>query len=89
MTLHARDARQRYLIAKKGMANREMRNKKLARDRAVAELVYGRIFMRTGGVVRAWTVIIANVNRLRFLVSLLYLCRARLVSLKQLCPWHI
>lgn len=51
------------------MANHEMRKKKLARDRAFAELVYGRIFLRTGGVVRAWTAMIANVNRLRFLVS--------------------
>lgn len=69
MTLRARDARQRALIATRAMANREMRKRKLARDKAFAELVYRRIFMRTGGVVRAWTVIIAHVKRLRFLVS--------------------
>ena len=68
-TLRTRDARQRALIATRAMANREMRERKLARDTAVAQLVYGRIFKRTGGVVRAWAVIIANVNRLLFLVS--------------------
>lgn len=72
MTLRARDARQCALIATRAMANREMRTRKLARDRAFAELVYGRIFMRTGGVVRAWAVIIANVKRLRFLVSAVF-----------------
>lgn len=69
MTLCARDARQRFLIAKRAMANNEIRKRKSARDRLFAELVYRRIFMRTGGVVRTWTTIIAHVKRLRFLVS--------------------
>lgn len=68
MTLRSRDARQRSLIAKRAMANHEMRKRKSARDRLFAELVYSRIFMRTGGVVRAWTTVIAHVKRLRFLV---------------------
>ena len=72
MTLRTRDARQRALIATRAMANREMRQRKLKRDRAFAELVYGRIFMRTGGLVRAWAAIIANVKRLTFLVSAMY-----------------
>ncbi|CAN0246598.1 unnamed protein product, partial [Pylaiella littoralis] len=67
MTLCARDARQRFLIAKRAMANNEIRKRKSARDRLFAELVYKRIFMRTGGVVRTWTTIIAHVKRLRFL----------------------
>ena len=52
------------------MDNREMRKRKLARDRAFADLVYSRIYMRTGGVVREWSSIIANINRIRFMVSL-------------------
>lgn len=78
MTLRARDYRQRALIATRAMANREMRTRKLARDKAFAELLYGRIFMRTGGVVRAWAAIIANVTRLLFLVSAVYSTYLRL-----------
>ncbi|CAN0280159.1 unnamed protein product, partial [Ectocarpus sp. 12 AP-2014] len=30
-------------------------------------LVYGRLFSRTGGIVRTWTAIIANIKRLLFM----------------------
>lgn len=63
------------------MANREMHKHKLARDRAFAELVYGRMYMRTGGVVRAWSSIIANINRIRFMVS------SGLCSSRSFSPW--
>lgn len=72
MAVRSRDARQRSIIATRAMANREMRKCKSERDRAFAELVYRNIFMRTGGLVRSWTVIIANVNRLKFLVSSIF-----------------
>lgn len=72
MAVRSRDTRQRSIIATRAMANREMRKCKADRDRAFAELVYRKIFMRTGGVVRSWTTIIANVNRLRFLVSAVF-----------------
>lgn len=96
ITLRSRDARQRSLIAKRAMANHGMRKRKSARDRLFAELVYGRIFMRTGGIVRAWTVIIANVNRLRFLVSSVLLSSvdfattlSTLLSGRFICTWSL
>lgn len=51
------------------MANREMRKCKADRDRAFAELVCKRIFKRTGGIARAWLVLIASTKRLQFLVG--------------------
>ncbi len=79
--VRSRDSRQRSLIAERAMANREMRKHKLTRDRAFAELVYGRIYMRTGGIVRAWSSIIANINRIRFMVS------SGLCSCLSFSPW--
>ncbi|CAM9405818.1 unnamed protein product [Hapterophycus canaliculatus] len=67
MAVRSRGSRQRSIIAKRAMANREIRKCKYDRDRVFAEFVYRKIFMRTGGIVRAWTVIIADVNRLAFL----------------------
>ncbi|CAM9175616.1 unnamed protein product, partial [Ectocarpus fasciculatus] len=65
--MRSREATQLSLISTRAMANREMRTCKAERDRAFAELVYGRLFTRTGGIVRTWTSIIANIKRLLFL----------------------
>lgn len=66
--MRSREATQLSFISTRAMANREMRTCKAERDRAFAELVYGRLFTRTGGIVRTWTSIIANIKRLLFLV---------------------
>ncbi|CAM9924123.1 unnamed protein product [Ectocarpus sp. 6 AP-2014] len=65
--MRSRETTQLFLISTRAMANREMRTCKAERDRAFAELVYGRLFTRTGGIVRTWTAIIANIKRLLFL----------------------
>ncbi|CAN0215764.1 unnamed protein product, partial [Ectocarpus sp. 13 AM-2016] len=65
--MRSRETTQLSLISTRAMANREMRTCKAERDRAFAELVYGRLFTRTGGIVRTWTAIIANIKRLLFL----------------------
>ena len=65
----SRNERQRLLIASRGMANREVQRRKKMRDRAFAELVYRRIYTRTGGNARAWAVIVASVTRLQFMVG--------------------
>ncbi|CAM9875461.1 unnamed protein product [Ectocarpus sp. 4 AP-2014] len=65
--MRSREITQLSLISTRAMANREMRTCKAERDRAFAELVYGRLFTRTGGIVRAWTAVIANIKRLLFL----------------------
>ncbi|CAB1119759.1 unnamed protein product [Ectocarpus sp. CCAP 1310/34] len=66
--MRSRETTQLFLISTKALANREMRTCKAERDRAFAELVYGRLFTRTGGIVRTWTAIIANIKRLLFLM---------------------
>ena len=68
-----RNDRQRLLISERGAANSEVRRCKATRDRAFAELVYRRIYARTGGNARAWAVIVASITRLQFMVGTLYL----------------
>ena len=71
--MRLRNDRQRLLISERGAANSEVRRCKATRDRAFAELVYRRIYARTGGNARAWAVIVASVTRLQFMVGTLYL----------------
>lgn len=66
-----RNERQRLLIKSRGVANSEVRRCKATRDRAFAELVYRRIYTRTGGNARAWAVIVASIIRLQFMVGTL------------------
>lgn len=69
MAIIAKDAKQRLLIAEKATANREVKARKIARDMVFAELVYKRIFIRTGGNARSWMVVLANVQSLLLFVS--------------------
>lgn len=69
MAVLSRDARQRLIIAEKAMANNDIRTLRIVRDRVFVELVYRRIFFRTGGNVRAWMTTIAEIKRVLFFVS--------------------
>lgn len=69
MAVVARDAIQRRLIADTAIANHEIKASKIVRDRVFAELVYKRVFDRTGGNARFWMVVVASVRRLLLFVS--------------------